>query len=85
MTCSPKREAEQCHCAEDLKHVAAEDNMTAVEAIGDVPGGKEEKKAGEEERQARISEIKRAMGNGINLPGHRNSLRLRTQDHGNAG
>ena len=54
--------------------------MTAIEAVGHVPGGQQEKQPGQKERQARVSKIERAMGDGVDLPRDRDRLRLRAKD-----
>jgi len=53
---------------------------TAIEAVGHVPGRQHEEEAGKEERQAGVAQVQRAVGDGVDLPGHRHRLRLRAQD-----
>ena len=68
--------------AYDLQAITDEDDLAAVEAVGDVSRRKEKQESGKKEGQAGVTKVEGAMGNGVDLPGDGDRLRLRTQDYG---
>ncbi len=65
------RERNQRRCAEDLQPIANQNNFSPVEAIRNMSRGQQEKQAGQKQRQSRVSEIERPVGDRVHLPGNR--------------
>jgi hypothetical protein len=78
------RKHQERDCADDLHRVADEYDATAVEAVGDVPGGQEKKQSRQKECEAGVTKIECAMRDGVNLPGDGDGLRFGPEDHGGA-
>jgi hypothetical protein len=73
-SCQPK----QRQRAENLQRIAAKDHVAPIEAVGHVPRRQQKQQPRQKQRQARIAKVERSMGNGIDLPPHRDGLRLGT-------
>src|ERR1035441_8666614 len=78
-------EGEQTGSADDLERIADEDDLAAVEAVGDVSRRQEKERAGKKKREAGKAQVEGAVGNGVDLPGDGDRLRLRAEDDGDAG
>ena len=79
------REGEQRAGANDLQAVANQDDPAAVEPVGRMPGRQKKEKSGKKQRQPRVAQVERAVGDGIHLPRHGDRLRLRAQNDRDAG
>jgi hypothetical protein len=58
--------------------------MTAIETVGNVTGGQKKEQPRQKEREPGVAQVNGAMRDGIDLPSHRDGLRLGTQDDGYA-
>ena len=73
-------EHEQTGGANNLQRVANEDDLPAVKAVSHVAGRKDEQQARKKQGQSGIAQVQRPVGNGVNLPRHRDRLRLGAED-----
>ena len=65
---------------DDLQAVTDKNDLPPIEAIGYVSGGQQEQQSWKKQRKAGIAEVKGAVGDGVDLPGDGDGLRLRTED-----
>ena len=73
-------DGEQAGGTEHLERVADQDDLTAVETIGDVSGREQKEQAGQEEGEAGIAKVEGTMGDGVDLPRDGDRLRFGPED-----
>jgi hypothetical protein len=78
------REAKKHRGTDRLQRVANQDHMTAVEAVGHVAGGQNEDQPRQKQHQPRVAQIDGPVRDLVDLPRHRQRLRLRAHDDDDA-
>ncbi len=82
--CRSRQSAAERRLQKRLERVADEDDLAAVEAVGNVAGGQDEEQAGQKEHEAGVAEVDGFVGDGVDLPGDGERLRLRAKDDDDA-